>query len=293
MKSIHQTGSVQQIFHLLSIRGKYQVIGSANLPEIRYASDYDLQEFVTESTIDHYPTILLKIFQQKFDIAKKNPKIFITDFKCGMTNSGEPIRWTYKDIQRGKQRVDGKWLSFEECVLMKATMKMDIIALIHGIFTEFSENYYIELGKWRNYIPTTKAELLESLKHDAYAYYHEGKKFKALKRIFSYFHLRKGNEPEEKKLKALFNSPVGFLNKAKNELDILQTVLDNPFRCPLKKDILRNLHIVQHDINYPLSPPSSDTTKEIQVLKSSLENKINKATQSFLDNNLIIYQYIK
>ena len=35
-------------------------------------------------------------------MAKQNPNIYITDFKNGVDNKNEPIRWSYDDIMNKK-----------------------------------------------------------------------------------------------------------------------------------------------------------------------------------------------
>ena len=62
---------------------------------------------------------------------------------------------------------------------------MDIIALINGVFTDFSENYYIKIGKKTNYSEKkqTKTNTLNSIKSDVGIYFRAGDIFKSLKRI--------------------------------------------------------------------------------------------------------------
>ena len=45
-----------------------------------------------------------------------------------------------------------------------------------------------------------------------------------------------------------FNSNVGKLNYQINNLQILDTVLDNPFRRPKKSDIINNLNIIKKNL---------------------------------------------
>lgn len=208
--------NIKKVFNLLSVKGKYQIIGSAKLADIHYKSDYDLQEFIDETNRD-YPSVLLDLFQKKFEKAEMDSSIFITDFKCGETKTGEPIRWDKKSIIAGKQKVDGgKMVSFKDCLLMKTIMKMDIIALIDGGFNSFSENYYIRIGDQTNYVEnkTTKTNLMSSIRGDIKNYFQSGDTFKSLKRLFSFFKLEGNHEKEMKKLIVFFNGQVGFLNKS-------------------------------------------------------------------------------
>ena len=302
--------SVESIFHLLTIQGKYRVIGSAKLSGVKYSSDYDLQEFVEEPKIVHYPTFLLHLFQAKFKMAERNPNIFITDFKCGEIR-GVPIRWNKSTIQEGKQKVGRKTVTFEECILMKSVIKMDVIALLGGSFIEFSENYYLKLGSFTNFTKLSATKVQKSLLEDAKEYAKEGDSFKSLKRIFAFLNLKKGRLTEKKKLLDFFNSSVGFLNKSKSELQILGTLLDNSFRKPQVSDILNNLRMIQRNINQVTDEGLKTNLHEtmellghgkkrnlkqlkqgIDLLQTFLQNKINVATLSFLEQNKKISKYI-
>ena len=68
----------RKVFNLLSINGKYNVIGSASNCGILYNSDLDL-ETKTEDTVDHIYKKFIKIFED----AKNDDNVFITDMKCG------------------------------------------------------------------------------------------------------------------------------------------------------------------------------------------------------------------
>ena len=139
---------MQHVYNLLTITGKYTIIGSASDKSIKYVSDYDLQEYIKKPKFSK--NILDDIYEDfldKFEKAKANPKIFITDFKCGMDTNDEPLRWNYYDMKRGSKKLtDGRDISFQQAMTQKTTCKMDIIALINGLFCEFSENYNFKIG---------------------------------------------------------------------------------------------------------------------------------------------------
>ena len=142
---------LRDIFNLLTVRGEYQVIGSGAIEEVAYGSDYDLQEFVKEPDYIRSTAHLLELFRKKFKDAEKDPDVFILDFKCGVDDEGNAIRWDKKSIAKGFQMVDKRKVTFQECLLMKSTIKMDITALVDGIFIEFSDNYYITLKKFNTF----------------------------------------------------------------------------------------------------------------------------------------------
>ena len=107
-----------------------------------------------------------------------------------------------------------------------------------------------------------------------------------------------------------FNSEIGFLNKSKNELDILILILENTFRKPNRKDIINNLQIVKQNLGYITEVQMKDNLSEsidlickrrnlkeikdgIIVIKSYLQKKINESTMPFLERNLSLFKYIK
>jgi len=194
-----------------------------------------------------YPSALLHIFQQKFRQAEDNPSLFILDFKCGEYN-GEPIRWNKTTIKRGKQTIDGRVFSFQKCVLMKSTIKMDVIAFVNGTFAEFTENYYFKIGKHTNYKKKSKTTILQSLSQEAKVLAIEQKIFKALKRVFSFLRLKQTQPQVQKQLIDFFNGQVGLLNKCKHDVEILDDVLANSFRKPSRTDIISNLEVIKDSL---------------------------------------------
>jgi hypothetical protein len=297
--------SVKKIFHLLSIRGHYKIIGSAKLAHIKYSSDYDLQEHIQASSQNHYPSVLLSVFRRKFEKAESNPSIFITDLKCGEI-AGNPIRWNKSTIKTGKQKVNKKQITFQECILMKSMIKLDVVVLIHGVFVEFSENYYFNIGGHTNY--EEPQNIQKSLLQDAHSFFLNKKLFKATKRIFSFLLSEKRELKLQQTIVSFFNSQVGFLNKNKTELEILLTVLNNSFRKPSRTDIVNNLQMIKQNINRVTGIDMKDNISEtidlicrrriqemksgIEVLKSYLQKKINEATWEFLDKNKSVLKYI-
>lgn len=259
--------NIKNVFNLLTITGKYKIIGSASLKSILYSSDYDLMEYVKKGDKISTLNYLYKIFLQKFKDAKKDKNIFITDFKCGEIND-EPIRWDYKTIIKGFQLIGGKKYTFQECLIMKSTIKLDAIVLINSIFTEFSENYYIKLGNITNYNEDDISEkgIKKSIESDIKEQEKEGNFYKMSKRIFAYKLFDKNkNKNFLIDLINYFNSYIGIINKCRAECDILILVLECVNKKPLMKDIFFNLEIIGKALK---------TVKEIDL--SNLINFINK-----------------
>lgn len=293
---------LRQIFNLLTIRGDYQVIGSGAIEEIKYGSDYDLQEFVKEGDYQKSTTHLLEMFRKKFEMASADADVFILDFKCGVDDEGGAIRWDNKSIKAGHQKVDGRKVTFQECLLMKSTIKMDITALVDGVFIEFSDNYYLTLKDFNTFTAVAKSheDILYSLQHESSVKYNHGDYWKASKRIFAFMKSKGGYIPQIKQLVAFFNTDAGRLSKNRSELDIIALVVDNKFRKPRKTDVVRNLRIVETDIaklhGYKLNDihakinaicKISNVVKmkePIEELSAYLKAEVNKTTKEFLDN---------
>ena len=171
---------MNKVIDILKIKD-VQRIGSSADPKIKYASDIDLQEVI--QTDDFFPEIQTK-FQQKFLKAQNNPNIFITDFKCGMFR-GQPVRWNKFTIKDGFQNIDGINITFISCLQMKSIIKMDIIALVNGIFTEFSNNYYFTFPNGFSTMPGQETKLSDVLLFQFQQKIKQKQYFKALKRLYS------------------------------------------------------------------------------------------------------------
>jgi len=250
---------IQKVFNLLTITRKFRVVGSAALKNIRYVNDYDLNElysrnFDTKEALD----IIYKMFVDKFLYCEKDPNCFITDLKCGVNSNGEALRWDKKDIKKGfKELEDGRKMTFQECILSKSTFKLDVVKIVDGVFTEFSDNYFVKLGEESNFFPhnLTKDHLETSLKESYEEYFYTYQNlYKGLKRAFSYY-LMDGegkNAQLLKKLMKLFNSPVGKLYNVKGQLGTILLVIENKngFRVPKMKDIKRNIQLILKSLEY-------------------------------------------
>jgi hypothetical protein len=244
---------IQKVFHLMTISRKVRVVGSAGFKNIRYASDYDLQElFKRNFDTDEALNLIYKMFKDKFARAEKDPTIFITDFKCGMDTDGRPLRWDKHDIKKGtKQLEDGRIIKFQDCILQKTTMKIDVVKIIDGVFAEFSDNYSIKLGNEANFFPhdISTDHIANSLKHsyDEYFYVYRNL-FKGLKRAFSYYILTGEGKHHDilKKLMDFFNTWVGKFYQIKGQVGTLLLVLENKhkFRTAKISDIKRNIKLI-------------------------------------------------
>ena len=303
---------VKTIFNFLSIAGEYRVIGSASLKKIKYFSDYDLDElFEKVNSNDTIFTKIYRSFKNKFIEAKKNPNIFITDFKCGLDSNLEPLRWDYNDMMKGyKIMENGEKITFEDCLDIKTTIKLDVVALIDGVFTEFSENYYFKFGTDKgNFFPhdIEKDHILNQLKHSYDEYMYVEKNYlKALKRIFAYKQLKNKKKYKSQlvKLTDYFNSSIGLLNKVRSELDIILVLIENnnKFRTPKTKDIIYNIEHIKNKLNdanislfdnelNKIINNESNMKNNIEKLRDIIFKFVNKKTLDFIlqNKNLLLY----
>jgi hypothetical protein len=302
---------IQKVMNLLTISRDFVVIGSAGLKKTNYYSDIDLNELYERPTDNE--TILdnlLKDFQEKFKEAEKDPTIFITDLKCGMDSDGEPLRWDKSDIKRGwKILKDKRKIRFQDCVLMKTTFKMDVVALVNGSYTEISDNYFIKLGEYSNYFPFdfNKNKILNSIEHDYDEYFYaSGNLYKGLKRAFAFWKLK---DPEQYKIELstllhFFNSPVGLLYQNYSTIGTIIDLIDNTFRKPSVTDIKKNIKILLTNLqadytdDIRVSLTSAVKASSLNKIKSHLENArnqllllINNYTAHFVlkNRNVAIY----
>lgn len=272
---------LQKVFNLLTISRKFRVAGSAALKNVRYVNDYDLNElyernFDTKEALN----LIYKMFVDKFKRCEEDPTCFVTDLKCGLDSDNEPLRWDKNDIKKGfKKLKDGRKMTFQECILVKATFKLDVVKIIDGIYTEFSDIYFIKLGEEMNFFPhdLERDHLLTSLKHSYEEYFYTYQNlFKGLKRAFAYYMMDGEGKNADilKKLLMFFNSPVGKLYNVKGQLGTIMLVIENVnnFRTPKISDIKENVKLILKSLQYL---PVPDIRKKLEnSLKASSMRRI-------------------
>jgi hypothetical protein len=247
MKSITKTtkskqdfnDKLQDMFNMLSINGKYNIVGSANLKGILYASDIDLNEKAKISGKHPFEKVY-DIFVNKFKVAKSNPNIYITDFKAGLNDKNESIKWSYNHILKEKQL-------FIQSIQKKSMIKLDIVFLLNGIFIEITEVYFLQVGNFKTYDDQVGTkQILNDLKTSYDECIRDKLYFKALKRLSSMWNIQHKNTNS---LTSFFNSESGILYKAYSDLHILLTVIQNQFRKPKIDGIKNNLQIIKQNLS--------------------------------------------
>jgi len=249
-------------FYKLNIGREINLIGSSNKREILYNSDYDLESHFTAKNKEEMLQQIYQHFKKVFIQAKKDPNVFIVDFKCGEID-GEPIRWSYADMMKGTK----SGVHFTECLMMKSTIKLDEIYLLNGSFVDITDNYYFNIGGHQNSPKPTKKEMIEGIKEDAKELLKEGNYYKALKRLYLI-------KPSQK-LIDYFNSEVGIINKARADLDILLILNEQTFRKPKMTDLNGDLQIIKQDLSYTqvdlskeLDKATATHTKKFELIQS-------------------------
>jgi len=232
----------KKIFNLMSINGKYRVIGSANNSDILYNSDFDLETH-TDDKIDH----IFQKFQQIFKEAKENDTVFITDFKCGAYNN-EPIRWAHDDVIKGYKTVAGHKIAFVDALQMKDMIKLDMVVFSDGAYIELSDNYYFKVDGKQLYEKITAKKINEDLRKSAKEYFSDGMFYKYLKRVYS-LSVMSNNKKNIIALNGYFNSIVGLCWKCASDLEILELLLDCKFRKPNIADIHSSLQVIKQRLS--------------------------------------------
>ena len=207
------------LFNILSITNKYNIVGSFNTEGSFFFSDIDLNESIKIKS-DQDIVKIVKNLKSLFQQIEKNDNIFFTDFKIGVDDSGESLHWTFDEIKHGEKLNK----SFADC-LLEGTVKLDIIYRLN--FSDFVEVSMLYM------INPQKINLVNDLKNDIKEYLTNGRSFKALKRWFSYYSI-KNNHNKLYTLLKLFNSDIGLINKVISEISIYIQLLEMyPQRVPL------------------------------------------------------------
>jgi hypothetical protein len=262
---------VSQIGSIMSLESKVNVVGSASIQRSIYYSDYDLFETIQNKT----STVILNHFRSVFNIIKSAPNTVISDFKCGSSPNGFPLRWDYSEIHSGVNN----GVSFDEAIQQKGIIKLDIISFINGRFVEITEVYNVKINGKSN-MDYTNEEVVKSITAD---YKDEVKKLnfmKALKKMYSISKLINNKDPLLDILVTYFNSPIGLLYRCKADLETILTILSyNKFEL---KDIIESLQTLKEQIS--AFPVNNDIEKISKIkLKADMKTQLKKQIQNIND----------
>jgi uncharacterized protein YkvS len=271
----------------------------------------DPNVWITDFKVGYDPRLVYRGDYSRDSILKyvANPLIPESRRKAILETTGEDqrelvrdlfiLRWTPDEIEAGKKRlIDGTYRSLVDAVQDKTILKIDLITLVGNQFLEISINYYIRFanGETNQEKQPSQKEMKTALEDDIH-YYSKRDSFKALKRLFSLLMLEGESKHKAKigKLLEFFNGQVGYLNKIKNELTILEMVLTSKFRKPKWEDVVANLQFIKEQISQVYEIPLTDkifktinetTPKKVLgdviTLRDYFAGKINEDSKAFL-----------
>jgi len=218
MNEKEYNNNIKKIVKLMSLESKVNIVGSAKVKRSIFYSDYD--SFSTEKGKNE--NMIYNHFKSLFEIIKSSENTIITDFKMGEFKD-KALRWDYEAIKRR----ENNGITFDQALKQKSIIKMDVVTLLNGRFIEITEvyNIYIDGSSNADY---SKENVRHELMHDMQEQIKEGNYMKALKRRYSLLNLDNKNKVEREKLVDYFNSPIGFLNRCKSDLETMLTVIQSP-----------------------------------------------------------------
>ena len=234
----HIDNKIVEAMHTLELKAvhNFKLIGSNSLTSILYANDYDLNSNINISNLQS----VYKQFLKLFDKCYKNKLYYITDFKNG-SHDGEPIRWSYKDVQTGFVKIDDKHYNFTDCLKQNDNkLKLDIVYLYNNIFTDINMLYNIKSNHKGNLnIKTKFNDDIEKAKQEKNYY-------KIIKRKYNKSIIMNEDDDE---LLDIINSEYGLLYQVLSSLKLIKTMIEQKFK-PISIELIRiNLQYVKNIAN--------------------------------------------
>jgi len=217
MNQKEYNNKINRLSKIMSLESKVNIVGSAKIKRSIYHSDYDNYETVRGKN----ENMIYNHFRSVFELIKTSNNTVITDFKLGEFR-GKPLRWDYEDIKNRSNN----GMSFDMALKQKSMIKMDIVTLLNGRFTEISEVYNIFLDGESNF-NYTKDNIRKELIKDMKEQIKDGNYMKSLKRKFSLLKLDDKNKEVRDHLIDYFNSPIGLINRAKSDLETMLLVIEH------------------------------------------------------------------
>ena len=275
--------NIKSIFELLSFNNNYKVIGSSS--SNLFFGDYDLNSLLNYKGKNPETTIY-KNFKKIFDFVGKNTELYITDFKLGEDSSGEPLRWTIKEMKKN----NNKGYTFEEALLQKSTIKMDITIILDGRFMEITDNYFFTINKYKTFDDLSREERINSLKDKYLEYVNKNAFLKALKRLKSLIKLDEKKHKELELLNNFFDGKNGFLYEIWSEISVILQLIT--LKNKIDNTILYNaIQRIKEDISYyPVKNLLGDMNKNTttnQLFK--VLGKQNKLINDYINIEVCIF----
>ncbi len=268
---------LHKAFNVLSVSGSYRLIGSSNIRNILYNTDYDLNEKLDknknkfESLYDHFVEIFNKCYS--------NPAYYILDFKNGVAVDDEPIRWTYQDIKNGYVIYNNTKYNFIDCLKQDPNViKIDLCVIINNQFTDVTNNYifhsFDEAENFETIKKQKKQKVVNDLADKIDTFVEENKYMKAIKRKFS---MERIKGKVDKQLLNFINSDYGMLYKAIHDLELVLSMLQQKFKPVNHNLIITNLQVIKQNMSHITTfniDKFLDDLIDICKNESKLENKL-------------------
>jgi hypothetical protein len=267
--------------HNVYIEGTYSMRG------MLYPSDVDCFEKVSvkSKTLSNATEKIYFQFKEILSILLKMKNVIVGGIIAGLYDN-KPLKWNVQEVLKGEKHN----IKFYDALCHPSLVKIDVIAYINSLYTEFSNTYQF----YRNNTPINKFELFQkhSLDRDIEKYKKDENYFKMAKRIF----VKTGN----KKLIPLFNSDVGAMNQVLSDIDTIVYILENRAKIPFQNidneidgfinrlGVLDNKKLVnKQNINTLLrsaekSKSKSSVIKTLNTLHKDINNIVQSETKTFL-----------
>ena len=205
------------------------------------------------------------------------------------------IRWKPDEVLAGSKKIgadETRSYTLEEAFKSPSVIKLDVIALIHGIFQEFSIIYDFRIRNRR--INDYRMNPVESISNDIQFYSATKNWFKVLKRLFSLTNYRLQNFKSGRskqvdileKLNDILTSDIGILYQVIGDLTSMLYIGEN-YTIPSKRfeeeiDLLRDRISNVYSVNEYLIAEKSILHKLAGLVDGSKEDFI-KNVKSLID----------
>ena len=265
--------NIIKVFHLISYHRENPIImGTNKYKNLRYPSDFDLYEVIHEgNNKEEFIEESINIFKQIIHNIKADDNLYFIDFKTELRN-GNKLRWKPHNIMNGY--IKKKILLHDVLAdTLNQLIKIDIIYYHNGLFTEFSNIFYITLAHHKKDVETT----ISSISDDARELIKKGKYYKTLKRLYSIAQIKQ----DKKLIKILFevfNSDLGKLGQIISYLDSIVLVISRYDNAETINRIYESINLLKSMMIFP----------EIEINNTIFE-KFNIILEQKSSKNIMLY----
>ena len=245
-------------------RTPIELLGTGSQQAQLYPSDIDLFSAVKNVDVDaNDPAEMYRHVQAVIDRAEDAGDMFFVEFKL-------------QNADRSKQ----KWYNtdFDEEELVAAATNVDFLKVDYVVFLRGS-NIFTELSSIYSFSPMPAVRtLVRKIGADFAHYFHEGKVYKSLKRMYSIYKLQ---DKKEKlvRLSTLFNSKTGFRYSLSSNLKAIELLLEHYDDLTIQNLVKANLRNLENTIGVNIR-----SSKQMTSVIDALDTQIEKETQEWLQH---------